>query len=951
MCNFYKGGNMKKKFGMIFLSTLLVIVSAFFTGCFQGNTEVKLTFIVDDAIYETLTLSDDAEINMPEDPVKEGMIFDGWYWDEGTWQDELYESQLFSGEITISGEVYAKWILDPNAPDDPTPEDPTPENPTPDDPEPEDPDEDAVYYTITLNLNGGTMDGETTIQLEYGKPFTLPIPSKGSYQTFCGWCSDPYATVYVTNPQGESLSEYNYESDMTFYARFSQYTYILYPNNVHFGTCSPETTDSGIAAVAGTSITVTAIPKTGYRFIGWYNDDILVSEDAEYTFEMPYCIYELEARFEAIKPKVTVKADTSYYDYANAGTVNTIDNQEYAYNSELTLKATTKKGYTFLGWYKDDELISTNATHKIRVIEDATYLAKWTKIQFTLKYPQLNRGTTTIQVNTDEPVTSSWHIGYIGYREGVTKGSTITLSTTPSDREDYSGKRYTWLGYLASDGTTLTTEYTYTFTFEEETTITPTWQECAVKVSGTDEIGGTVNIPDNTRYGHSTTITATTNVGYIWHGWYLNDELVTEDKVFEEIIYTTPKNYVAKWELCTDHEFVNCYCECNAESHESVNTMYCIHEDKGIVCFGMYPQSQVTDEALITALNGTLVEKAPELDYRDGKYYGEEWTQYSYLAYYEYKSALAYANTFYVDKTYEGETYRGVHLLAYRPSNAVASTTADHSYQDDNGYALNTTYWFKYEPIKWNIIGEENGKYLLMSDLIIDGQQYQRAYVNDNGNYYNSTYTYSYKYESDYYEDGILMTTWHVSSIRDWLNGTFYNTAFDDSSEKKMIATRWSTNQSDYYRKPFSEKISRIEESTEDYTYTQNDELLRIETEYGNSNEGIYPNQTYISICDDIFLANAETLKQLQLEDFDLAKTSTDYAKMQGLGEDKYFMRTNYFDPETSDKYLRNDGHYIGMPFIGEDGEFLYGNWTFDQYCNISGVVPMMIFDSTIIAN
>ena len=61
----------------------------------------------------------------------------------------------------------------------------------------------------------------------------------------------------------------------------------------NMGTVSNVT---GIHA-SGTSITVTATPEAGYRLQGWYHDDVLVSQDNPYTFNMPSNNYFLTAKF------------------------------------------------------------------------------------------------------------------------------------------------------------------------------------------------------------------------------------------------------------------------------------------------------------------------------------------------------------------------------------------------------------------------------------------------------------------------------------------------------------------------------------------------------------------------------------------------------------------------------------------------------------------------------
>lgn len=61
----------------------------------------------------------------------------------------------------------------------------------------------------------------------------------------------------------------------------------------------------------------------------------------------------------------------------------------------------------------------------------------------------------------------------------------------------------------------------------------------------------------------------------------------------------------------------------------------------------------------------------------------------------------------YADITLDGEKYRAVRFTAYRPDfigDLASTTNGSYSMQDDNGYKLNTVYYFKYEPLKWRVL-------------------------------------------------------------------------------------------------------------------------------------------------------------------------------------------------------------------------------------------------------
>jgi len=81
--------------------------------------------------------------------------------------------------------------------------------------------------------------------------------------------------------------------------------------------------------------------------------------------------------------------------------------------------------------------------------------------------------------------------------------------------------------------------------------------------------------------------------------------------------------------------------------------------------------------------------------------------------------------------------------------------------------------YFKYEPIKWRVIKCENGEALLLSDIVLDKQKYNKR---------------------------IKKVTWEKSTLRKWLNKKFMNRAFS-SSEQEAIRTTKVINEDNYYYK------------------------------------------------------------------------------------------------------------------------------------------------------
>ena len=174
------------------------------------------------------------------------------------------------------------------------------------------------------------------------------------------------------------------------------------------------------------------------------------------------------------------------------------------------------------------------------------------------------------------------------------------------------------------------------------------------------------------------------------------------------------------------------------------------------IYFGSYPQMLVTDEELIKELKENTDASFNVMDYG----YYIEGKQEKYMVY--------------GDIELDGNKYRGVLFKKYRPFSTIRESSKDTTYQDNNGYYTANFYFFKWEPIKWNVLKEENGKALIVADLILDSQDYY-WYDSTSSHFHNGGTGYSNNYE--------------LSHIRQWLNYTFYNYAFTNEEKELILDT------------------------------------------------------------------------------------------------------------------------------------------------------------------
>lgn len=182
-----------------------------------------------------------------------------------------------------------------------------------------------------------------------------------------------------------------------------------------------------------------------------------------------------------------------------------------------------------------------------------------------------------------------------------------------------------------------------------------------------------------------------------------------------------------------------------------------------VIEFGMYPQSRVTDAETIAELQASLDDSL--------------WKSYGYYSgNVERASALSSSPRVaepgdymkYADVALDDELYRAVTFSAYRPRCTFGTPDADNSDQDENGYAVGDVYWFRYEAIRWIVLDPETG--LVVSADVLDAQAFRNE-ITEGG------------------------SDWSASAMREFLNGTFLQTAFS-AEQRAMILESENRNPS-----------------------------------------------------------------------------------------------------------------------------------------------------------
>ncbi|MFJ5792570.1 InlB B-repeat-containing protein, partial [Lysinibacillus sp. NPDC093197] len=127
----------------------------------------------------------------------------------------------------------------------------------------------------------------------------------------------------------------------------------------------------------GEKATVPPAPtKAGYTFEGWYTDDERTNQ-YDFTSNVITANTTLYAKWEAVGYTVNFEV--------NGGSL--VPNQTVAHGEKATVPpAPTKAGYTFEGWYTDDEGTNQYDFTNNVITANTTFYAKWEPLKYTVSF-------------------------------------------------------------------------------------------------------------------------------------------------------------------------------------------------------------------------------------------------------------------------------------------------------------------------------------------------------------------------------------------------------------------------------------------------------------------------------------------------------------------------------------------------------------------------------------
>ena len=446
-------------------------------------------------ILDSVEIEYGTEFTLPI-PEKLGYTFDGWF---------IGDNEFISGTwlYTENKSVVAEWT--------------------------------AVEYYISYKLNGGAVDGKNPTTYTIESEFALINPTKIGY-TFLGWTyegvTEPKLNVTISESTGAIEFVANFEANKNTAYKVEYY----FENASKNGYDIRSTETENLTGTTDTNATV--IPKNFDHFkfnAGMSKVTGNIEGDGSLVLKV-YC--------DRNTYTVTTSVENSKGGSVTSGATK-------AYGNEITVTATVKAGYTWLGWYSGNDVVSSDLSYTFVVDKDISLVAKWSANEdtfYTVEYYHQNID------NND----------YSLIHSDILMGTTDTLANATINNYPhftYYAAISNASGNIDGDGEAVLKIY-YT-----RSSYTVTTRAMNAKA-------GSVTSGSTYRYGKSITVTATTNLGYTFLGWYQGNTLVCENESYK---FTAENNVTltAKWSANEDTKYtVEYYLEnANKTAYTKVDTV------------------------------------------------------------------------------------------------------------------------------------------------------------------------------------------------------------------------------------------------------------------------------------------------------------------------------------------------------------------------------------------
>lgn len=427
----------------------------------------------------------------------------------------------------------------------------------------------------TVSVTGG-MDGATRVKVTKGTTVTLNAkPTDSNKYRFIGWYSDPEFKAPVTLSNGAYQAN-DTSAEHKFYAKF-QRQYKVEAKAVSDGAVADTTGgtvkisggEAGAYAVGsyleGQNTSITATPKEGYDFKGWYSDEKCIelksneptlsinNIQANHLYYAKFMIKQFSVTAVANHPN-DKKNSTVQFSSPLSEPSDTRVTVKVNYNGSATFVAHAGEGYEFDGWYSDENcqtLVNKTTPYTVSSIKtDYTLYAKFKIINLNLKVYSVTEGEIngaggTVQLGTDAPASK--------IETTVEWGTLATLTAKENANYEFKGWFTDPQCSIKADSKILndcqyTEKIVQTAEIKKDLTLYAEFSDVSsrkvtanavfggniVDTAGTVQAGNSQEGAKSTAVvtnGDSVTLVANTKPNYKFMGWYSDMECTTTNLV------------------------------------------------------------------------------------------------------------------------------------------------------------------------------------------------------------------------------------------------------------------------------------------------------------------------------------------------------------------------------------------------------------------------------------
>ena len=404
-------------------------------------------------------------------------------------------------------------------------------------------------YTIYYDVNGGSMNTNSEYEFMEDENITLPKPVKTGC-IFLGW--------YEGLEEVTKIENRNYSLVARWYEIASDSSYYTITYNTNGGTLPTNTLTSFIDSK---EVDLPVPTKKGYKFIGWYENNSLVTTITNKN-------YSLIAVWEEL-PIYSISYDL------DGGTLSTLINA-YTKDDVIIIDEPTKEGYTFIGWTSE---LNTKPVKNLEIKNQEKNLNL--KANYQANTYQITFKSNNKDVKVDVKYNETIKIEKYNF---TNNGMKLIGWNTEAD--------FTGNTYLVDE------ELTYTFT--EDIVLYAEWTSLInLALNSSEKL--TNDIPIITKGQKEFTLPVPETKEFVFFdGWYLGEQKITNElgKNLNPWEFDSEVTLVPKW--------------VDSITKNGIKYYY----------LGEYPQTKVTDKATIEVLNKKIPNHLGYCEL-DGDYYAK----------------------------------------------------------------------------------------------------------------------------------------------------------------------------------------------------------------------------------------------------------------------------------------------------------------------------------------